>query len=85
MNSIVVLNHHEFDDFLENEKTEATVFTDEENLSRFEINSVIEVWKSAPSIVQGQRYLAIIVEEPFRFNGIPNMFKIKVCKIGNLN
>jgi hypothetical protein len=85
MNSIVVLDYDRLDTFLENEETGATVFTNEDNLSAFEINKIIEVWRSSPSSPLGSRYLAIIVEKPARVKAESNVFKIKVCKIGNLN
>lgn len=85
MNSIVVLDHHTLNDFLENVHTEATVFTNEEDLPAFGINEIIEVWRSSSSADLRTRYLAIVVEKPFKVPNESNIFKIKVCKIGNLN
>lgn len=84
MNSTVLVDHLRFDDFLENQEIDAFVITPEFNHSNFRTSNVIEVRHKLTPTSPQEYHLAVIVKNLGQHN-VPNVLKLKIQKLGNLN
>ncbi|HEX5170962.1 MAG TPA: hypothetical protein VFW11_17425 [Cyclobacteriaceae bacterium] len=84
MNSVVLIDHGRFDDFLKNHVVDAFVVAHEDSQRNFNVKDIIEVWYKATSTSRYGRYLAVIVRN-FGPSVQPCVLKIKIQKLGNWN